>query len=441
MAQRWFSGICMTHSPPTATRAPHPVHVNAPHLQVFVFALFFIFGGITSLNDVLIPKFKGLFTLQYRESMLVQSAYFFAYFVISLPAAEVVRRIGYLRTAVLGLLIMTAGCLLFIPAASAGVFGMFLIALFVLASGVTIVQVVANPLISLLGPLPTAHSRLTFAQAFNSLGTTIFPYFGSIVILGALASVDPARLSGAALMRFRQEATGAIEHAYIALAAVLAALAVLVWLNRSRLNEAHDHSPGMLHALQLLRLPRFAFGALCIFLYVGAEVSIGSLIVNYLSSHDVLGIDELSAGKRVPLYWGGAMVGRFIGAGLLRVIRPGVLLAVFAAVAIALLTIAANATGVWSGYALLSIGLFNSIMFPTIFSLASEGLGKRASDGSGVICLAIVGGAVVPFITGQIADLAHSLRIALIAPAVCYAIIVCYGISARNPVRSVAADA
>src|ERR1700682_4067778 len=181
------------------------------HLQVFLYVLFFAFGGITSLNDVIIPKLKGLFTLTYGEVMLVQSAFFAAYFIVSIPAAALVRRIGYMRSAVVGLLTMTAGCLLFIPASSHGLFGLFLVALFVLASGITTVQVVANPLISLLGPARTASSRLTFAQAFNSLGTTIFPYVGSLLILGSLATVDPGKLFGEALDAFRGvEAAGVV---------------------------------------------------------------------------------------------------------------------------------------------------------------------------------------------------------------------------------------
>src|ERR1700684_1057289 len=200
------------------------------HLQVFVYVLFFAFGGITSLNDVIIPKLKGLFTLTYGEVMLVQSAFFTAYIIISLPAAELVRRVGYMRTAVIGLLMMTAGCLLFVPASSSGLFVTFLAALFVLAAGITIVQVVANPLISMLGAPATAHSRLTFAQAFNSLGTTIFPLVGSILILGSLAKVDASQLTGAALSAFRSQATHVIVRTYLGVAAALVLVAALVWL-------------------------------------------------------------------------------------------------------------------------------------------------------------------------------------------------------------------
>jgi len=405
---------------------------NAASLRLFVFALFFIFGGITSLNDVIIPKLKDLFTLTHAQSMLVQSAFFAAYFIVSIPAAAIVRRIGYMRTAVVGLLTMTAGCLLFIPAASSGMFATFLLALFVLASGVTIVQVVSNPLISMLGAPKTAHSRLTFAQAFNSLGTTVFPYVGAIVILGSLATVDHTQLTGAALTAYRAQESQVVVSTYIGLAIALALVALVVWFNRTKLVETPAPATNMLAAFSLLKQPRFAFGALCIFLYVGGEVAIGSLIVNYLMQSDVLGMGAEDAGKHVALYWGGAMVGRFIGAYLLRVFSPGKVLASAAAMTILLLLISANSTGLVSGWSLLAIGLFNSIMFPTIFSLASEGLGDRAAEGSGVICMAIVGGAIVPFITGVAAD-AAGLKMALIVPAICYAMILVFGWYARRP--------
>jgi FHS family L-fucose permease-like MFS transporter len=405
---------------------------DSTDLQAFVFALFFAFGGITSLNDVIIPKLKALFTLSYGEVMLVQSAFFAAYFIISIPAASLVRRIGYMRSAVVGLLTMTVGCLLFIPASSFGLFALFLLALFVLASGITTVQVVANPLISLLGPPATASSRLTFAQAFNSLGTTIFPYVGSILILGSLATVDPATLSGAALDAFRAVETQVVVHTYIGLAVALVLLAAVVWLRRNGLIEAPAAPTPILAAFNLLTRPRFAFGTLCIFLYVGGEVAIGSLIVNYLMQSNVLGVAAEQAGEHVPFYWGGAMVGRFIGAYLLRVFAPGKVLACAATAAVVLLATSANTIGAVSGWSLLAIGLFNSIMFPTIFSLASEGLAQRAAEGSGVICMAIVGGAIVPLVTGNAADL-WGLKHALIVPAACYVGIFGFGWFARRP--------
>ena len=395
-------------------------------LRAFVFVLFFAFGGITSLNDVLIPKLKLLFTLSYRDVMLVQSAFFAAYFIVSLPAAALVRRIGYMRSAVVGLFTMMAGCLLFGPASTHGAFALFLFALFVLAAGITTVQVVANPLISMLGAPATASSRLTFAQAFNSLGTTIFPYVGSALILGSLATIDPKTLSGGALDVFRATETRVVVDTYLALAAAIAVLALCVWARRKALVETPAERVPVLRSFDLLTRPRFAFGALCIFLYVGAEVAIGSLIVNYLMQASVLGISAEQAGKHVPLYWGGAMVGRFIGAYLLRIIAPGKVLAAAATTAIGLIAISSNTAGEVSGYSLLAIGLCNSIMFPTIFTLASQGLGKRAAEGSGIICMAIVGGAVVPIVTGKAADLSN-LKWALVVPAACYAGIVLFG--------------
>ena len=408
--------------------------IHAPDLQVFVFALFFIFGGITSLNDVIIPKLKELFTLNYTQAMLIQFCFFTAYLVIGIPGAKLVKTIGYMRGAVAGLVIMMIGCLLFIPASQNAVYALFLLALFVLASGVVIVQVVANPLISMLGAPRTAHSRLTFAQAFNSLGTTIFPVLGAILILGSLASVSAHQLSGPALDAYRTAESQAIVRGYVGIAVALFGVAGAVWLFRTRLQqERHEPSSG-LAGLDLLGRGRFGWGALCIFLYVGAEVSIGSLVVSYVMQPSVLALPEQAAGKLIGLYWGGAMVGRFVGSALLRIVSPGKLLAAVAFGAIALILLSTNTTGAVSGYSLLAVGLMNSIMFPTIFSLASEGLGRRAADGSGIINVAIFGGAVVPLATGALADMSGSLAIALTLPALCYAVILFYGVYARRPV-------
>ena len=461
---------------------PYPVedegtHVNAPGLQYFVFALFFIFGGITSLNDVILPKLKELFTLNYTQAMLVQFCFFTAYLMIGIPGAELVKRIGYMRGAVAGLLIMMAGCLLFIPASQTATYGLFLGALFILASGVVIVQVVTNPLISLLGPQKTVHSRLTFAQAFNSLGTTIFPIVGSALILGSLAGVTAAELSGEELQAYRTAESAAIVSTYIGLAVALAVIALVVWLNRSKL--PHDAAamkgdaltsmtryligivpivlggwlviqgnelPGVVLLLvgpaiwlwgnSLLSRTRFSFGALCIFLYVGAEVAIGSLIVNYLMQESVLGLTEREAGDMIFMYWGGALVGRIIGSLILRYVSPGLVLMGVAIGAISLVLISTNTSGAVSAYSLLAVGLMNSIMFPTIFSLACEKLGLKAADGSGIINIAIFGGAVIPLLTGMLADVSGSLGTAMILPIACYAIIAFFGIYARRPAAS-----
>ena len=259
-------------------------------LRWFVFALFFIFGGITSLNDVLIPKMKELFTLGWAQVMMIQFVFFFAYFVVSLPATLLLKRIGYMRTAVVGLLTMMGACVLFIPASHSGLFAGFLGALFVLGAGITTVQVVANPLISMLGRAETVHSRLTFAQAFNSLGTTVFPFVGAHLILGELADVSAAQLQGEALLAYLQAETTAIMRAYGGLAVALAVIAAAVWLRRNRLVEEKPPETALLRSFDLLLRPRFAFGAAGIFVYVGAEVAIASIMINYLMQDDVLGL-------------------------------------------------------------------------------------------------------------------------------------------------------
>ena len=408
-------------------------YIDAPQLQLFVMGLFFIFGGITSLNDVIIPKLKELFTLNYTQAMLVQFCFFTAYLVIGIPGARLVKKIGYMRGAVAGLVTMMAGCLLFIPASQTATYALFLFALFVLASGVVIVQVVANPLISLLGKPETVHSRLTFAQAFNSVGTTVFPYFGAVLILGSLATVTADQLSGVELDAYRTAESQAIVHGYLGIAAALAVVAGVVWMFRNALKgEKHEESSG-LAGLDLLKRKRFGFGALCIFLYVGAEVAIGSLIVNYLMQDHVMGLEEQAAGKLIAYYWGGAMVGRFIGSAVLRVVSPGKVLAAVAIGAITLIAISTQTSGAVSGYSLLAVGLTNAIMFPTIFTLACEKLGPRAADGSGIINVAIFGGAVIPLLTGMIADATGSLALAFALPAACYAVIAGFGWYARRP--------
>ncbi len=406
--------------------------VDAPGLNYFVFALFFIFGGITSLNDVIIPKLKELFTLNFFEASLVQFCFFIAYAVVGIPGARLVKKLGYMRGAVAGLVAMMAGCLMFIPASQTALFPMFLFAYFILATGVVLVQIVANPLISLLGPERTTHSRLTFAQAFNSLGTTLFPLVGAGIILGSIANVTASELSGEALQTYRQTESAIITSTYLGLAAALALVAGAVWLFRNRLKGESHEETSLADGLALLGRPRFGYGAACIFLYVGAEVAIGSFIINYLAQEEILGQPESVIGWMVTLYWLGALIGRFIGSLVLRLVSPGLTLAAVAAGAITLIVISANTTGVVAGYTLLAVGLMNAIMFPTIFSLACEKLGPRAADGSGIINVAICGGAIIPPMYGALAD-ATSLAFALVLPAACYAIIAGFGVFARRP--------
>jgi FHS family L-fucose permease-like MFS transporter len=394
-------------------------------------ALFFIWGGLTSLNDILIPKLKGLFQLSYAQAMMTQFAFFTAYALVSLPAGRLVARVGYGKGIVTGLLVMAAGCLLFVPAASTAAYPLFLTALFVLAAGITVLQVAANPLIANLGPVHTSHSRLTLAQAFNSLGTTVWPFIGAQIILGSIATTDAASLSGHELAAFQANEAAIIGHTYLGIALVMLIIATVFFAFRARLGKSKsvaEHTG----SFALLRLHRLRFGALSIFVYVGAEVTIGSLMVSYLMQPSTLGLSAQSAGQFISIYWGGAMIGRFIGAWLMRTVSPGKLLAAAAIGAVALTLISATSSGAIAGYSLIAVGLMNSIMFPTIFSLALEGLGEKTPQGSGILCMAIVGGAIVPLLAGKLADIA-SLSIALLVPVICYLTIMGFGWYSRSP--------
>jgi len=407
----------------TAPAPPEPARAassgqTAGALVVLVVSLFFIWGSATSLNDILIPKLKGLFRLSYAESMLIQFAFFTAYAIVSVPAGALVARLGYGKGIVLGLIVMAAGCLLFLPAAWLAIYALFLAALFVLAGGITILQVAANPLIANLGAPATASSRLTLAQAFNSFGTTIAPYIGARLILAPIASSATAPAA-------------VIGHAYFGVAIVLALVALVFWLLRSRLGEA-SQAASLADSLALMRHPRLAFGVAAIFVYVGAEVTIGSLMVSYLVQPSTLGLDPATAGEHLSFYWGGAMVGRFVGSVILRLGSPGKILTGAAVGAVALVLVSAFSHGGVAGWTLLSVGLMNAIMFPTIFSLALEGLGDKTPEGSGLLCMAIVGGAIIPLISGKAADLV-GLSMALLVPVACYVLIAGYGWYARKP--------
>jgi len=415
---------------PPPERATPGVPSASRTLLVLVVALFFFWGAVTSLNDVLIPKFKLLFQLSYAEAMLTQFAFFLGYLAFSVPAGMLIARIGYLRGLVTGLAVMAAGCLLFWPATLSGMYVGFLLALFVVAAGITILQVAANPLITLLGDPRSAHSRLTFSQAFNSLGTTVAPFIGAqLMLTSAVVSVPD---NGAELALFQHEQAQIVWHTYVGLALLLGLVALVFWRRRRALDGGHVAHTRLAGSFSLLRRPRLGFGVAAIFFYVGAEVAIGSVLINYLSQPGVLGISEQSAGERVSLYWGGAMVGRFIGAWILQRYAPGKVLACFALMAGLLAMTSSVSSGALAGWSLLMVGLFNSIMFPTIFSLALEGLGERTPQGAGLLCMGIVGGALVPLLTGLVADVT-SLGQALWVPVACYVLIVGFGWYARRP--------
>jgi len=403
-----------------------------------VVALFFIWGFSTVLIDSLIPKLKALFALGYAEVLLTQFAFFISYFIFSLPAAALLARIGYLRAIVVGLVVMAAGGLMFAPAAYLGLYPMFLAALFVMGSGITLLQVAANPLMANLGDEAGSSSRLTLAQAFNSLGTTIGPQVGAAVILGSIqSSPDLATTAPDILDAFRRTQAHAVQAPFLGIAAILIVLASVFWIFRnSRAVPAAEKIQGEISLLALLKAhPSVSLGALSIFVYVGSEVTIGSFMTNYLMQPRTLGLAAVDAGRLVSFYWGGAMVGRFIGSYLLKKISPGLLLA-GCAIAASLLALTSSLSDGWlAAGTIIAIGLANSIMFPTIFSLAIAGLGSETPRASGLVCMAIVGGAVIPPLAGLIAD--HStLGTAILLPAVLYLWIAFYGIISRGRIVS-----
>ena len=397
---------------------------------VIVTILFFMWGLLTSLNDVLIPHLKSIYTLTYVQAMLVQFCFFGAYFIVSIPAGGLIRRIGYQRGAVTGLLIAASGCALFYPAAQSG-YALFLFAFFVLASGITILQVAANPYVTVLGPARTASSRLTLTQAFNSLGTTIGPLLGGMLILSAAAvgADQLAAMTVAEQAAYKAQEAATVQGPYLALAAALAVLAVLFALARlPKIN--HEEGPAAAAVAgkgSAWSYRHLVLGAVAIFVYVGGEVSIGSFLVNFLGESHIAGLDHAAAAKYVSMYWGGALIGRFIGFAVMRYVSPGKTLAFNALGAIALVLLATFTQGSVAMWAIVAVGLCNSIMFPTIFSMALHGLGRHTGQGSGILCMAIVGGAIVPFIQGAMAD-SIGLQISFLVPAACYLFILFFGV-------------
>lgn len=437
---RWCRAL--SHSPQTMAlaatprSAPAPVPPGArpaaPPLRfalVAVTVLFLMWGFLTSLNDILIPHLRGLFALSYVQAALVQFTFFGAYFLVAFPAGRIVERAGYQRGIVTGLAVAGVGAALFYPAAGSASYPLFLGALFVLASGITVLQVSANPYVTVLGPPETASSRLNLTQAFNSLGTTLAPLVGGALILGGTAA---GGVAGTA--RANAAAAHAVQGPYMALAAALLVFAVVFAVLRlPRLGggeadaDAATGADGGGSLRRALGVRHLVLGAGAIFLYVGAEVAIGSFMVNFLGLPRVAGLAERSAAHYVSFYWGGALVGRFVGAALLQRVRPGALLAVAAAGAAALTALAVVSDGALAMWALLAVGLCNSIMFPTIFTLGIAGLGPLTGAGSSLLVMAIVGGALVPLAHGALADRV-GLQAAFVLPAACYLYIVYYGL-------------
>jgi FHS family L-fucose permease-like MFS transporter len=386
-------------------------------------SLFFMWGLITSLNDILIPHLKAAFTLTYVQATLIQFSFFGAYFVMSMPSGWLVERIGYKRGIIIGLLVAAVGCVAFYPAAAAAAYPLFLGALFVLASGITLLQVAANPYVTILGPARTASSRLTLTQAFNSAGTTIGPYIGASLILSTVATGTQS--AEAAL----------VEKPYLGLAAVLFVIAVLFAALRLPAVGAGEPAAGaqsVEREVSVWSHRHLVLGVVAIFVYVGGEVAIGSLLANFMMDPAIGGLPQQVAGKYLSYYWGGAMIGRFVGAFAMMFVRPGRALAFNAALAVVLLIVAITSAGQTAMWSVLAIGLCNSIMFPTIFALALVGLGRHTGEGSGMLCMAIVGGAIVPVIQGYFADHIGILN-SFAVPVICYLYIVFYGLYGHRP--------
>jgi len=398
-----------------------------------VTSLFFMWGFLTCLNDILVPHLKSIFDLSYARVMLIQFAFFSAYFLFSLPWAKVVNAIGYQKTMVVGLLTMTMGVFLFVPAASLASYPLFLAALIVLAGGITGLQVSANPYVALLGKPETASSRLDLTQAFNSLGTTIAPKVGGLLILSSapLAVEQLHQLSPSALHLYRVQQAASVKMPYIVIGFALLLLAGLI--GAAKLPPVETGTSGEARVDDSIwRHPNLYLGAIGIFAYVGAEVSIGSFLVNYFGSPEIAGFSAKTAAGYVSFYWGGAMVGRFLGAPILRRIKASYVLAFCAIFAATLVTASMLLTGHIAMWSMLAVGLFNSIMFPTIFSLGVAELGSLTGNGSGLLNMAIVGGAILPVVQGIISD--HiGIHHAFFLPVICYMYILFYGLSGSKP--------
>ena len=427
---------------PATAAGPPSTNVRA---MAMVTTLFFMWGFLTCLNDILVPHLKSIFDLTYTQVMLVQFAFFSAYFIFAIPSGKLIEWIGYQRTMVIGLLVMGLGALGFIPAASVPSYPLFLAALVVLAAGMTALQVSANPYVSVLGPPRTASSRLNLTQAFNSLGTTIAPFFGGMLILAA-APKKPEELHAlpaAALQAYRQHEASSVKMPYLLIALALIALAVVIALYKLpkiaiEPDPTETDDPNTATAINLWRYHHLIYGVIAIFVYVGAEVAIGSFLVNYFSRPEIGGMTEKTAASYVSFYWLSAMIGRFIGSAVLQKLSPGKVLGFAAVASAALVTTSILTTGAVAMWSIILVGLFNSIMFPSIFTLGIAGLGPLTGKGSGLLIAAIVGGAIIPVVEGAIADRV-GIQLAFIRPAICYLYIVFYGFRGSRETGTAAA--
>lgn len=420
---------------------------------ILLTTLFFLWGFITVLVDSLVPRLRELFTLSYAQAILVQFAFFGAYFVLSVPASYILSKIGYKKGIILGLFTMALGCLLFYPAASYRVFGIFIFAYFILAGGITILQVAANPFVAVLGSEAGASSRLNLSQAFNSLGTAIAPAVGALFILSDKIKTETeiTSLTGEARQLYLETEAAAVQKPFLGLAVFIMAIA-MVFLFAKLPKLISETSEGTYR--DAFKQKNLMLGVLGIFFYVGAEVSIGSFLVNYFQDMNMVplitesetlmriantvarlffkslyGADEKALlGIFVIFYWSGAMIGRFVGSYLTKAMKPGKVLSIFASIAISLIIVSISTNGLIAMWSILAVGLFNSIMFPTIFALAIGGIGELKPKASGLLCMAIVGGAIIPLICGTLID-NIGFKLAFLFITVCYGYILWYGYS------------
>ncbi len=398
-------------------------------------SLFFMWGFVTVLNDIVSPHLQSIFNLNYRQASLVQVAFFFAYFIFSMPAAKLIDKTSYKSSIVIGLLTMGLGAFLFIPAASAASYPLFLGALMVLAAGITILQVAANPYVAVLGPPKTASSRLNLTQAFNSLGTTIGPWVGGMFILTTTtkSSAELHSLSAQALQAYKVQQASSVKAPYLFIGLLLVALAVIIYfLHLPSIPEAQKK--GQSAAASLWKYRHLLLGVVGIFVYVGAEVSIGTFLIKYFHLQEIGNLPEMQGAKLVAYYWGGAMTGRFIGSAVLQKVKTGTVLGIAAFCAATLALTSILTTGHLAMAAILLVGFFNSIMFPSIFTLGIANLGPLTGDASGLLIMAIVGGAIIPYLFGTLADMpAIGLHHAFILPVLCYLYIAFYGLKGSQP--------
>jgi len=380
-------------------------------------SLFFIWGAIVSLNDILIPHFKGLFNMNYTETMLIQFCFFGAYFLMAIPASMLIERIGYKKGISFGLVTIGMGALIFLPASWLISYPLFLFGLFIMATGSVILQVVANPYVLVLGPSETASSRLNLAQGINSLATTLAPLVGGILILGHYNSPE--------------EEAAAVQGPYLGLALFTFAVAIVFYF--LKLPKIID-TDGEKVKGNVLKFKQLRLGVIALTLYVGAEVAIGSFIINFLGQPYIAGFDEKKAATYIPLYWGGLMIGRFLGSVILQKISTQKVLVISTVTSVVLLAITILTTGYVAMWSMLAVGLFNSIMWSNIFALSLDGLGKYTNKATGILVMAPVGGAIFPLLQGILADMpAIGLHMSYILPLLCYAFIMYYALSGYKP--------